>query len=46
MFNGNRDGLDLDSDDVGLKLATKRTPAISGLAGTNRKFLGVIRRAL
>jgi hypothetical protein len=46
MFNANRDGLDRRSDDVGSKVATERPPAISGLAGSTRKFLTIVGRAL
>ena len=42
----NRGGLDRHSDNGGSKVATERTPAISGLAGSTRKFLAVLRRAL
>jgi len=46
MHDTNRGGLDRHSDDVGAKGAIERPPAISGLAGSNRKFLAVVRRAL
>ena len=45
MFNANR-GLDRHLDNAGSKVATERAPAISGLAGSNRKFLAIVRRAL
>jgi hypothetical protein len=41
-----RSGLDRHSDNGGSKVATERTPAISGLAGFTRKFLAVVKRAL
>jgi hypothetical protein len=40
-----RGGLDRHSDNGGSKVATERTPAIYGLAGSARKFLAVVRRA-
>ena len=46
MHDTNRGGLDRHSDNGGSKVATERTPAISGLAGSTRKFLAVVRRAL
>jgi hypothetical protein len=46
MHNTNYGGLDRHSDHSGSKVATERPPAISGLAGSNRKFLAVVRRAL
>ena len=46
MFNANRDGLDRHSDDVGKKVATERPRAISAHAGSIRKLLAVVRRAL
>src|SRR5258707_15553225 len=42
MFNGNRDGLDCHSDDVGSNVARESPPAISGLAESTRKFLAVV----
>jgi hypothetical protein len=46
MHDTKRDGLDRHSDNVGSKVATERPPAISGLAGSTREFLAVVRRAL
>jgi hypothetical protein len=46
MYDTNRAGLDRHSDNGGSKVATKKHPAISGLAGSTRKFLTVVRRAL
>jgi hypothetical protein len=46
MFNANRDGLDRRLDDVGPNMVAERIPAIFGLAGSTRKFLAVVRRAL
>jgi hypothetical protein len=46
MLNTNYGGLDRHSDNGGSKVATERTPAISGLIGSTRKFLVVVRRAL
>jgi hypothetical protein len=46
MHDTNRGGLDRHSDNGGSKVATERTPAISGLAGPTRRFLAVVRRAL
>jgi hypothetical protein len=46
MFNANRDGLDCHLDNAGSKVATERTPAISGLIGFSPNFLAVVRRAL
>ena len=39
-------GLDCHSDNGGSKVAPERPPAISGLAGSTRKFLAVVRRVL
>jgi hypothetical protein len=39
-------GLDRQSDNGGSKVATERRPAISGLAGSTRKSLAVVRRVL
>jgi hypothetical protein len=46
MHDTNRGGLDRRSDNDGSKVATERPPVISGLAGSTRKFLVVVRRAL
>jgi hypothetical protein len=46
MLDTNRGGPDRHSDNVGSKVAIERPPAISGLAGSTRKFLAVVRRAL
>jgi len=46
MHDTNRGGLGRHSDNGGSKVATERTPAISGLAGSTRKFLSVLRRIL
>jgi hypothetical protein len=46
MLNTNRDGRNRNLDDLGSKVATQRPPAISGFAGSTRKFLAVVRRAL
>ena len=46
MHDTNRGGLDRHSDNGGSRVATERTPAISRLAGSTRKFLAVVRRAL
>jgi hypothetical protein len=46
MHDTNPGGLDRQSDNGGSKVATERTPAISGLIGSTRKFLAVTRRAL
>ncbi len=45
MHDSNRGGLDRHSDNGGLKVASERTSAIPGLAGSARKFLAVVRRA-
>ena len=42
MHDTNRGG----SDHGGSKVTTERTPATSGLAGSIRKFLAIVRRAL
>jgi len=46
MHNTNRVGIDRHSDNGGLKVASRRTAAISGLAGPAGKFLAVVRRAI
>jgi hypothetical protein len=46
MHDTNRGGLDRHADNGGSKVATERPPAISGLAGSTRKFPAVVRRAL
>ena len=46
MHDTNRGGLDRHSDDVGKNVATQRSTAISGLAGSTRKFLAVVRGTL
>jgi hypothetical protein len=46
MHDTNRGGLDRHSVNGGSKVATERTPQISDLAGSTRKFLAVVRRAL
>ena len=45
MHDTNRGGLGRHSDNGG-RVATERTPAISGLAGSTRRFLSVLRRIL
>ena len=45
MYDTRRGGLDRHWDN-GSKVATERTPVISGLIGSTRKFLAVVRRAL
>ena len=42
MHDTNRVGLDRHSDNGGLKVATERTPAISGLIGSSPNFLTAI----
>jgi hypothetical protein len=42
MHDTNRGGLDRHSDNGGAKVATERTPAISGLAGFCSNFLDVM----
>ena len=42
MFNANRDGPDRHSDYAGSKVVTDRTPATSGLIGSNPNFLAVV----
>jgi formate hydrogenlyase transcriptional activator len=42
MFNTNRGGLDRRSDNGGSKVATERTPAISGPIGSSPNFLAVV----
>jgi hypothetical protein len=44
MHDTNRGGLDRHSGNGGSKVGEK-TPAISGPAGSTRKFLAVLRRA-
>jgi len=39
-------GLDRHSDKGGSRVATERRPGISGVAGSTRKFLAVVRRVL
>jgi hypothetical protein len=39
-------GLDRHSDKGGSRVATERRSAISGVAGSTRKFLAVVRRVL
>ena len=46
MLNTNYGGLDRHSDNGGSKVVMERTPPISGLIGSTRKFLAVVRRAL
>jgi hypothetical protein len=46
MHETNHVGLDRHPENGGSKVATERTPAISGLAGSTRNFLAVDRRAL
>jgi hypothetical protein len=46
MHDTNCDGLDRDADDVGSKVSTERTSAISGLIGSSPNSLAVVRRAL
>jgi hypothetical protein len=46
MHDTNRGGLDRHSDNSGSKVAIERPPAIFGLAGSTRKFLAAVRRAL
>jgi len=46
MHDTKRDGLNGHSDNVGPKVATERTPAISGLARSIRNFLTVVRGIL
>jgi hypothetical protein len=42
MHDTNRGGLDRHSDNGGSKVATERTPAISGLIGFCSNFLDVM----
>jgi hypothetical protein len=42
----NRGGLSRPSDTGWARVATERSPAISGLAGSTRKFLAAVWRAL
>jgi formate hydrogenlyase transcriptional activator len=42
MFNLNHDGLDRHLDNAGPKVATERTPAISGLIGSSPNFLTAV----
>ena len=44
MHETNHVGLDRHPENGGSKVATERTPAISGLAGSTRNFLAVDRR--
>jgi hypothetical protein len=46
MHDTNHVSLDGHSDNGGSKVATERTPAISGLIGSTRNFLAADRRAL
>jgi len=46
MYDTNRGGMDHHSDNAGSKVATERTPAISGLIGSSPNSLAVVRRAL
>jgi hypothetical protein len=46
MHETNRDVLDRHSDHGGSKVATERTPAVSGHVGSTGNFLAVVRRAL
>jgi hypothetical protein len=46
MRDTNRGGLDRQSDNDGSKVATERIPAISGLTGSTRNFLTVVRGTL
>ena len=46
MHDTNRGGRDRHSDNGGSKVTTERTLAISGLAGSTRKFVAVDRRTL
>jgi hypothetical protein len=46
LHDTNRGGLDRHSDNGGAKIAAERPAAISGLAGSARKFLAAVRRAL
>jgi hypothetical protein len=46
MHDTNRGGLDRHSDNGGSKVASARTPAISGLAGSTRGLLAVVGRVL
>jgi transcriptional regulator with GAF, ATPase, and Fis domain len=42
MHDTNRGGLDRHSDNGGSKVATERTPAISGLIGSSPNFLALV----
>jgi transcriptional regulator with GAF, ATPase, and Fis domain len=42
MHDTNRGGLDCHSDNGGAKVATERTPAISGLIGSSPNFLALV----
>jgi hypothetical protein len=42
MHDTNRGGLDRHSDNGGAKVATERTPAISGLIGPSPNFLALV----
>jgi hypothetical protein len=46
MHDTNPGGMARHSNNGGPKVATKRTPAVPGLARSTRKFLAVFRRAL
>ena len=46
MHDTTRGGLNRQSDNGGVEVATERTLAIFGLAGPTRKFVAVVRRAL
>ncbi len=46
MHDTNRGGSDRHSDHGGSRVTTERAPATSGLAGSIRKFLAIVRRAL
>ena len=45
MHDTNRDDLD-HSDNAGLKVATEKTPVISGITGTTRNFLAAVKGTL
>jgi hypothetical protein len=46
MRDTNRYGVDRQSDNDGSKVATDRTPVISGLTGSTRNFPAVVRGTL
>ena len=46
MLNTNYSGLDRHSDNSGSKVVMERTPASSGLIGSTRKVLAVVRGTL